>query len=112
VSTTRSPNSTPGIAISTEPVARTTAPASYVVPPTTTFASPSSEASPSIIATLFLSQSIFTPPASASETFARRFESASQSRLAPSTLMPSSAPFWAWSSSSAVCSIVFAGMQA
>jgi hypothetical protein len=83
-----------------------------VVSPTLTFPSAVSEPSPSICVTLFLSHSIFTPPESASETFARRLLSASQSSDAPSTLTPRSALFRAWSRTSAVCSIVFAGMQA
>ena len=71
-----------------------------------------SEPSPSICVTLFLSQSIFTPLESPSETAARRSASAFQSIDAFVTLIPSSAPFWAWSKTSAVWSIVFAGMQA
>ena len=47
-----------------------------------------SEPSPSIIVTLFLSQSIFTPLESESETAARRLPSASQSIEASSTTTP------------------------
>ena len=64
------------------------------------------------MSTLFLSQSIFTPLASVSETSARRAPSAFQSTLTPSALTPSSAPFIAWSYSSALWSTVLAGMQA
>ena len=46
------------------------------------------------------------------ETLARRSPSASQSSSAAETFTPSSAPFTAWSKTSAVWSIVFAGMQA
>ena len=112
MSTTRSENSTPGIAVAVEPVARITAADSWVVPSTTTLASESSAPRPSISVTLFLSQSIFTPPERPSETFVRRSASASQSSAAPSTVTPSSAELRAWSKISAVCSIVFAGMQA
>ena len=97
VSTTRPPNSTPGIGRATEPVARITAPASYAWPPTSTLPSAVSEASPSISSTLFLSHSIFTPLSSVSETLARRAPSAFQSMLTPSALIPSSEPFMAWS---------------
>jgi hypothetical protein len=83
-----------------------------VVPSTETFAFSSSEPSPSIAATLFLSQSIFTPPERVSETLVRRSPSAFQSRVARLTLTPSSALFWAWSKTSAVCSMVLAGMHA
>ncbi len=62
--------------------------------------------------TLFLSQSIFTPPERVSETFVRRSPSAAQSSAEPSTLIPRSAACCTWSKSSAVWSMVFAGMQA
>ena len=95
VSTIRSPKSAPGIARATEPVARTTAPASYVSEPTVTLPSASSAPFPSIIVTLFLSQSIFTPPARVSETFVRRSPSAFQSSDASLTVTPRSAEFLA-----------------
>jgi hypothetical protein len=67
------------------------------VSPTLTFPSGVSAPSPSINVTLFLSQSIFTPLESDSETAARRFPSASQSREAPSTVTPRSALLSDWS---------------
>ena len=100
------------MAIATEPVASTTFLASYVSPPTATFPSSVSEPSPSIWVILFLSQSIFTPPESVSETLARRSPSAFQSMDALVTFTPRSAEFCAWSRTSAEWSIVFAGMQA
>ena len=61
---------------------------------------------------LFFFQSIWTPLERVSETPARRFSSASQSTVTSLAVIPSSAPFFAWSYSSALWRIVFAGMQA
>ena len=113
MSTTRSENSTPGIAIATEPVASTIAFASWVSPATSTLPSPASFPSPARKSILFFFQSICTPPARVSETDARRFWTAGQSIPTPLALMPSSAPCSdTVEKTSAVCSTVLAGMQA
>ncbi len=92
MSSTRPPNSTPGIGSATEPVARITAPASYVSPPTATLPSAVSEPSPAIVVILPLSQRKLTPLESDSETAARRACSASQSIAMSLVTIPSSAP--------------------
>ena len=70
---TRPPNSAPGIARLTEPVASTTVLALTISEPMLTFPSPASAASPSISSIPFFLNSPLTPPVNVETTLSRRF---------------------------------------